>query len=327
VKRLLFKLLVSLALIAILLTRIDLADLSGRLASAGMLTLLIGSLCIFVISFTTAARWNIVLAVFRDALSFADVWRYTVIGMFFNQLLPSGMGGDGLRMWYLRRDGVPLGTAIGTVVVDRVLGLLGLLLLVILGLPYLVSLHITGIAAAVISLSTILLALGVVAFFAADYLMAGVTTVLKGRVRTAALHPFLARAKDEVEQTAKDTRRLLRALPQGPAAILLSVINQISLGMVVLYLARSMSISLSPAAAVFLFPPVLLLSMIPISLAGWGLREGAMVLVFSLAGLQAEASLSLSVLFGACMFVSGLPGGFIWLFMRREVVIRRKGVP
>ncbi|MGB5080851.1 MAG: lysylphosphatidylglycerol synthase transmembrane domain-containing protein [Burkholderiales bacterium] len=326
-KRLLFKLLVSVALIAILLTRIDLADLSRRLASAGMLTLLTGSLCIFVLSFTTALRWNIVLVVFRDALSFTDVWRYTVIGMFFNQLLPSGIGGDGLRMWYLRRDGVPLGTAIGTVVVDRVLGLLGLLLLVILGLPYLFSLHVTGIVAAVISLSTILLASGVVAFFTADYLMAGVVTLLKGRVWTATLHPFLARAKDGVEQTAKDTRRLLRALPQGPAAILLSVINQISLGLVVLYLARSMSVSLSPAAAVFLFSPVLLLSMIPISLAGWGLREGAMVLVFSLAGLEADASLSVSVLFGTCMFVSGLPGGLMWLLTHRQGISQGKDAP
>jgi len=327
VKTLLFKLSVSAALIALLLTRIDLADLSRRLASAGMLTLLVGSLCIFVLSFTTALRWNIVLGVFRDALSFADVWRYTAIGMFFNQLLPSGIGGDGLRMWYLRRAGVPLGTAIGTVVVDRVLGLLGLVVLVILGLPYLFSLHVTGVVAAIISLSTILLASGVVTFFAADYIMAGVATLLKGRVRASALHPFLARAKEGVEQTARDTRRLLRALPQGPAAILLSVINQISLGLVVLYLARSMSVNLSPAAAVFLFSPVLLLSMIPISLAGWGLREGAMVLVFSLAGLEADASLSVSVLFGTCMLVSGLPGGLMWLLRHLGETTRRKGVP
>jgi uncharacterized membrane protein YbhN (UPF0104 family) len=67
--------------------------------------------------------------------------------------------------------------------------------------------------------------------------------------------------------------------------------------------------------------------MIPISLAGWGVREGAMVIVFSLAGLQTEASLSLSVLFGACMFVSGLPGGVLWLLMRRGVVIKGEGAP
>jgi uncharacterized protein (TIRG00374 family) len=328
-RTLLLKLSVSVVLVSVLLARIDLADLGRRLASAGVLTLMIGSLCIFALSVTTSARWNIVLVVFRCPLPFADVWRYTTIGMFFNQLLPSGMGGDGLRMWYARRAGLPLGAAIGTVVVDRVLGLLGLLLVVILGLPYLLSLRVTGIVASVISISAVLLALGIAAFLTIDHLMAGITALLPGKIRLTLLQrPFVRRVKRQLAQTAKDTRRLLKALPYGPATVLLSVINQIALGLTVLYLARSMSLSLSSAAAVFLFPPVLLLSMIPISLAGWGIREGAMVLVYSLAGLQAEASLSASVLFGACMFLSGLPGGLMWLLSRREAAtIRRKGTP
>jgi hypothetical protein len=43
-----------------------------------------------------------------------------------------------------------------------------------------------------------------------------------------------------------------------------------------------------------------------------------MVLMFSLAGLGADASLSISVLFGACMFLSGLPGGMLWLLVGRK---------
>ncbi len=320
VKTLLLKVSFSVALITALLARADLADLGGRLASAGVPALLIGSLCIFVLSVTTAVRWKTVLAGFHhQPLAFADVWRYTVIGMFFNQLLPSGMGGDGLRTWYAWRAGLPLGVAIATVLVDRILGLLGLLLLVIIGLPYLLSLRITGVVATVISISAALLALGIAVFLSIDHLMAGMASLLKGRLGAAPLQrPLVTRVKSELARTAKDTRRLLKALPYGPATVLLSLVNQLVLGLVVLFLARSMSLSLSPAAAVFLFPPVLLLSMIPISLAGWGVREGAMVIVFSLAGLQAEASLSLSVLFGACMFVSGLPGGFMWLLTRRE---------
>jgi hypothetical protein len=49
--------------------------------------------------------------------------------------------------------------------------------------------------------------------------------------------------------------------------------------------------------------------------------------VFSLAGLDADASLSVSVLFGACMLLSGLPGGFIWFLTRREVATAGKGKP
>lgn len=327
-KTLLLKVSVSVSLITALLARADLGDLGRHLASAGVLPLTIGALCIFALSVTTAARWKTVLVEFRHPLAFVDTWRYTAIGMFFNQLLPSGIGGDGLRIWYARRAGLPLGAAIGTVLVDRILALLGLLVLVIVGLPYLLSLRIAGVLAMVISISVALLALGIAVFLSIDYLMAGMSALLQGRLRAALLQrSWVTRVKDELARTAKDTRRLLKALPYGPATILLSLINQLVLGLVVLYLARSMSLSLSPAAAMFLFPPVLLLSMIPISLAGWGVREGAMVIVFSLAGLQTEASLSLSVLFGACMFVSGLPGGVLWLLMRRGVVIKGEGAP
>ncbi len=322
-KTFLLKVSVSAALITVLLARADLSDLGRRLASAGVIPLMIASLCIFALSVTTAARWKTVLAEFRHPLAFADVWRYTVIGMFFNQLLPSGMGGDALRIWYARRAGLPLGAAIGTVLVDRILALLGLLLLVIIGLPYLLSLSISGVVATVISVSALLLALGIAAFLSIDHVLAGLAVLLRDRMRSA----FVTRVHDGLARTARDTRRLLKGLPYGPATVLLSLINQIALGLVVLYLARTMSLSLSPAAAIFLFPPVLLLSMIPVSLAGWGIREGAMVLVFSLAGLEAGASLSVSLLFGACMFLSGLPGGFMWLLTRREVTSKARGAP
>jgi glycosyltransferase 2 family protein len=323
VKRLLLKVSVSVALLSVILARADLADLGRRLASAGVLPLIVCSLCIFSLSVTTAARWKIVLAEFRYQLAFASVWRYTAVGMFFNQLFPSGMGGDGLRIWYARRAGLPLGLAIGTVFVDRILGLLGLLLLVVMGLPYLLSLNVPGILAMVVSISVILLALGIATFLFADRILAGTAVLLSSRPWPAFWRrPYFGRLRDGLERTAKDTRLLLKALPSGPATILLSLLNQIALGLVVLYLARSMSLSLSLAAALFLFPLVLLLSTIPISLAGWGIREGAMVLIFSLAGLPADASLSVSVLFGACMFLSGLPGGLIWLFTRREAVSR-----
>jgi uncharacterized membrane protein YbhN (UPF0104 family) len=61
-------------------------------------------------------------------------------------------------------------------------------------------------------------------------------------------------------------------------------------------------------AAVVVFPFVLLLSMIPISLAGWGLREGAMFVVFALLGMPSEIALGVSILFGTWLLLSSLPG-------------------
>src|SRR5947209_4147012 len=82
------------------------------------------------------------------------------------------------------------------------LGLLGLLLLVLLGRPYLCSRHVTGVLATVISISLVLVALGVAVFLSADHMMDSKATLLKGRVRTAFLHsPFLIRVKGGLKQT------------------------------------------------------------------------------------------------------------------------------
>jgi len=108
--------------------------------------------------------------------------------------------------------------------------------------------------------------------------------------------------------------------------LLLSLINQFAIGLVVLLLARSMSLGLALEAAVFLFPAVVLLSMIPISLAGWGIRESAMVVIFSLVGLDSSAALSISILFGASMFLAGLPGIGFWLLLRNQARMERRNV-
>src|SRR5207245_1602017 len=60
-------------------------------------------------------------------------------------------------------------------------------------------------------------------------------------------------------------------------------------------------------------PPVVLLTAVPISISGWGVREGAMVACLGLAGVPSEEALSVSLLLGAVSVIVGLAGGVIWL--------------
>jgi len=60
-----------------------------------------------------------------------------------------------------------------------------------------------------------------------------------------------------------------------------------------------------------------LVSMIPISFGGWGVREGAMVVFFGLVGVPAADALAMSILFGLAALVAGLPGGVLWVVQRR----------
>jgi uncharacterized membrane protein YbhN (UPF0104 family) len=77
--------------------------------------------------------------------------------------------------------------------------------------------------------------------------------------------------------------------------------------------AAAVSAPLPLLYAVFLVPPVLLVTVVPISIAGWGVREGAMVAAFGYAGLPQSDGLLISLLFGASYLAMGALGGLIWL--------------
>jgi ABC-type Fe3+ transport system permease subunit len=64
----------------------------------------------------------------------------------------------------------------------------------------------------------------------------------------------------------------------------------------------------------------MLASAIPISVAGWGVREGALIVLFGAYGVAADKTFTISVLFGACMVVASLPGAFALARQRRGAV-------
>jgi hypothetical protein len=63
-----------------------------------------------------------------------------------------------------------------------------------------------------------------------------------------------------------------------------------------------------------LIPPIMLITMMPISIAGWGVREATMMVAFGYAGLAQMDGTVVSILFGAVFFVVGCAGGLVWTF-------------
>jgi len=63
-----------------------------------------------------------------------------------------------------------------------------------------------------------------------------------------------------------------------------------------------------------LIPPILLITMMPISIAGWGVREATMMVAFGYAGLAQTDGTVVSILFGAVFFIVGGVGGLVWIF-------------
>jgi len=76
---------------------------------------------------------------------------------------------------------------------------------------------------------------------------------------------------------------------------------------------KAVAAPVSFAQVLYLIPPVLLVATVPISIAGWGIRESSMIVAFAYAGLAQSDGLTLSILFGAVSFVLGIAGGIVWI--------------
>ncbi|MBF0392515.1 MAG: flippase-like domain-containing protein, partial [Alphaproteobacteria bacterium] len=239
-------------------------------------------------------RWHSVMRAIDAVLDFRQTLRILYMGTFFNLALPSSIGGDALRVWKARRAGLTLAAALNSVMLERVATLFGLVLLVAVTQPLLLSRLDDVPGAWVFPILTLMGLAGIGVLMVLDQLPEGFRRwrVMRG-----------------LAQLAGDTRRLFLTPRHAVITLGLAVLGHANLALVVHALAVGLGIEVSVVDCLVLVPPVILLTMLPISVAGWGVREGAMVAAFGFVGVPAASALALSILYGLVVIVTGLPGG------------------
>ena len=120
------KILISAALLYLALRKVDFYELASRfnVASLGWIGLAIA--VTFLQIFVGVLRWREISAECGAPLGTAQAMRYNVIGTFFNQTLPSSIGGDAVRLWLVARAGAGWRAATYSIFVDRAIGLIAL---------------------------------------------------------------------------------------------------------------------------------------------------------------------------------------------------------
>jgi hypothetical protein len=121
---------------------------------------------------------------------------------------------------------------------------------------------------------------------------------------------------EKATRLARDARRVFLAPATALPLLLLSVLSHGLAAAAIYAFAEGLQLGLPFLTCVALFSAVILVTAIPISFAGWGLREGAMVALFTFTGLSADTALALSLAFGAVYLAAALPGCALWLAWR-----------
>jgi glycosyltransferase 2 family protein len=294
------KILVSGALLYFALRKANFADLAARIDLHSAAWLFLALAFTFLQIFIAVLRWRIVGVESGAPLPIRQAMRYNVIGTFFNQTLPSSIGGDAVRLWLVARSGAGWRAATYSIFVDRAVGLIALAIVIVASLPW--SSHLIADPYGRSALMLI--------DFAA--LAAGAGFLVFGALPWAWLKKWWA--THHIHACAVITNRVIFSARNEPAIAILSLLVHFLTVMIAWCVVRSIAAPVGFTQTFLLIPPVMLITMLPISIAGWGVREATMALAFGYAGLVSNEGINVSLLYGAVSFIAGAIGGLVWIF-------------
>ena len=299
----LLKVIVSLGLITLLVNQVDFNKIVNILKNVDI-TMIIYALILLIIQvFIATTRWQSVLKCQKIMLDYKNTLQILWSGLFFNQAMPSSVGGDVIRGYYLKKQGITLGRATLGVLMDRLFGMAGLVLLVVASLPLLFGLISDPIARSGVLFIALGISLALLFIFFTDKLPGNFShlRVIRG---------FYSLSQEGRHCISKNYNGLIIMI----MSILIHLISVIA----VMTMAIGLGINVEWGGILLMIPLTSLIMVVPISIAGWGVREGVMVVGFGYLGVAPEAALALSILYGLLMLVVALPGGIVWAFKRNH---------
>jgi hypothetical protein len=283
--------LATLGLLGLLVWRVDLGTLRGSLAGAAWPLVLLSCGVIFVRNVTQAWRWQATLRAWGEHVPMRALLRMVLASHLFTLILPTSAGGDLARWSLLARQGAGGAVAGQSVLADRLLGLVGLGLLLLAALPW-------GWEA---------LPGGVLR--AGPMLVVPVTGVVLFAVLEPRWLPHWLRARLQVA-AARRHRWVL-------AATGASVLNHVVAVAAIVLLGRAVGDTTGPGVYATLLPLVWLLSMLPVAIGGLGVREAGFVALFGAAGMPTVQATAIAGLWLGLTLGQALVGGLVLLASRR----------
>jgi uncharacterized membrane protein YbhN (UPF0104 family) len=298
----LVKLAVTVACFWYVARQVNIADFQQLFGAFNYGWALIAALVVMVETPLVALRWRAILNSLGSGVEqtpSTPIIAITAIAVFVGQILPN-VAADAVRIWLLARSGRSWRHGLPSVVIDRGLGVFTLLVIGFVTLLFPSAFTaLAGYRTLALQVFGLLIAGAVVAFLViphvAPVLERFSLTRLAGRFASAT-HYVLIRS-----------RARWWILSIGLAVHLLTIVAVWSLG-----LAHGLVLPVVDAALLFTF--MVSISLIPISIGGWGLRELAVSSLLGAYGVPLEQALFFSVSFGLVLIVAALPGAVVWAF-------------
>lgn len=292
----LIKVFISIGIVSFIIYKIDFTSVLDIMWQAQPLYLAFALILLLASQVVAAYRWTLIMQLLNYPHPFSFYLKSYFKGALFNQLLPTSIGGDAYRVAEVKAHGGRTREAFYGVFIDRIVGLIGLLIITLSAgifsknlLPDHVSLTISS-----------LIIFSFLGFFV-----------------LLALHKINWLKKFSVTKLFYDLSERFRSVYKTPKRIsqqlLLSIITHLLAMFAIFGIGHSVGINEPIATYLVIIPPAILLTVLPISFAGWGVREGALIVLFMMIGIEQTLVLAMSLLFGILLILAALPGLVFYL--------------
>lgn len=292
---------ISIFLLASLVIFADINKIIASLKDFNLKWLPLVFLLITLSTVVSTFKWRILIKAQNISIGFSTLFGYYMSGLFFNNFLPSSIGGDGVRIYLAGKKTDNFSSVASSVVVERVLATVTLALL--------------GIISAIFAQSPSRLAvILLVVLFIAGILL---TCILI----TGWIPKFLKNKDGKIAKAWISFSTSAGELKQHPKELIICLIEstvfQIIVALVIGAVMKGLNLNSIPLADLFLITSASsVLAMVPVGLNGYGMREGAYIYLLQPFGYTSSEALTVSVLFALYVSIFSLIGGVNWMVSR-----------
>ena len=298
------KIAISAGVIFVVSRRFEINQLVLSLQQASVLYLLIATLLAVLAVPVVGNRWRLLAGMLSFKITTAVATRATFAGLFVGQVLPGGIGADVVRGWMVWNLGLRNQLVIASLVSDRITSLFAVMIMIVMSLPVLIPILPEKIG----------------------------HWIQWSAVGFALLLPigYFSLRKLYFSKVGKAISQFIRKIGFEGMDISVRVISY-ALGFAILghvlmilsayFLSLAFGINSSFWMWLLIMPVVILVTAVPISINGWGVREFAMVHLWGLFGIAESDAFLISICVGIVAILSSLPGLWFWLRKKQQVLI------
>lgn len=296
------RLLFSIVLLVGFLSRADLSLIVGNMLLVPTYCLLCAFLLYLLAHYVNSLKWNFLLKEY-DLLK---LFRLTLVAQYYSLLLPGQIAGEAVKAYRLGKGNIDAERVAASVLVDRLTGLIGLLLVGAVGL-FLTEISVPQ--PLVVGLGTAIV-VGVGLLYSVQFRW--ITDLINSLLQLLEnSYPATAGFTGQIRLLLDEWRRYLEHPIILISSVLLGIVFQLLAVLITKLLAIGLNIYLSFADWSWIFSAVSLAVFLPLTIGGVGIREGAFVGLLGWIGVRSEQALALSLSLFGIQVIGAIIGGII----------------